>query len=98
MKKTYERYRKAFKLEAVRLVEESNESVRQVARDLNVRPSQLYKWRKELSEKSGEAFPGKGKVSDKEAELRQLKAEDARLKEEAEILKKAAAYFAKESG
>ena len=98
MKKNYQRYTREFKLEAVRMAEESNETMRQVARDLNIRPNQLYKWRKELSAKSPSAFPGKGHIFGKEAELQQLKAENERLKQEVDILKKAAVYFAKEAG
>ena len=59
MKKSYQRYTREFKLEAVRMAKESNETMRQVARDLNIRPNQLYKWQKELSAKSPSAFPGK---------------------------------------
>lgn len=98
MKKTYQRYTREFKIEAVRMAEQSNETMRQVARDLNIRPNQLYKWRKELATKSNEAFPGKGCAMGEGAELRQLRAENERLKQEVEILKKAAVYFARDAG
>jgi transposase len=58
----------------------------------------LYKWREQLTVKGGDsAFPGSGRQRGPDAELTALKREVARLKEENEILKKAARYFAKES-
>lgn len=97
-RRPYRRFSKEFKLEAVRLAEESDQPVTQVARELGIRVNQIYKWRKELNAKQGDAFPGKGHQSGHAAEVSHLKREIARLKEENEILKKAAKYFAKESG
>jgi len=66
--------------------------------ELGVRRNQLYKWKEQLSIKGGEAFPNKrGRpTKDQQSELTTLKQENDRLKEEVEILKKAAAYFARE--
>ena len=97
-RRPYRRFSKEFKLEAVRLAEGSDQAVTQVARELGIRVNQIYKWRKELDAKQGDAFPGKGHQAGHAAEVTRLKREIARLKEENEILKKAAKYFAKESG
>ena len=86
-------YNKAFKEEAVRLAEKSG--VTQVASDLGIHPNMIYSWKRQLAGNPNQAFPGKGNPTD--PELSQLKKENARLKEEVEILKKAAAFFAKES-
>ena len=61
-RRPYRRFSKEFKLEAVRLAEESDQPVTQVARELGIRVNQIYKWRKELNAKQGDAFPGKGHV------------------------------------
>ena len=96
-KKKYKRYSKEFKLEAVRLAEESSKPVQVVARELGLRANQIYKWKEQLESKKEEAFPGSGRQSGPEAEIARLRRELEVAKEEAEILKKAAAYFAKES-
>jgi transposase len=89
----YKTYSKEFKIEAVRLAEKSDKPVTQVARELGVRQNQIYKWKKQLETHSSKAFPGKGReVDDETARLRR---ELAAAKEEIDILKKAAAYFAK---
>ena len=97
MTRQYKKYSKEFKLEAVRLAEESDKPVTQIARELNLRVNQIYKWRKELTSKAEDAFPGKGKQIGKTAELTKLRKENERLRMENEILKKAAIYFAKEN-
>jgi transposase len=88
-------YTKEFKLEAVRLLTESDKSGTELARELGVRRNQLYKWRKELEDK-GEvtAFKGPGrkvsKETDKHDEVNRLQKENEQLREELEIIKKAA--------
>jgi transposase len=91
----YKVYSKEFKLEAIRLADESSKSVAQVSRELGLRPNQIVKWRKQLEAKQEGAFPGKGKSSDKDAEIRRLKKELASSREENEFLKKTAVFFAK---
>jgi transposase len=83
-------YTEEFKREAVSLLEKS-ENKSQVARDLGVHMSLLKKWQKKLKQNGEKAFPGKGKLPDDE--LSQLKRENARLKEEVEILKKTVGIF-----
>ncbi len=92
--KKYTQYTKAFKLEAIRLVEESDKPVAQIARELGIRQNQIYKWKKQLETHQEKAFPGKGQPMDEENA--RLRKELAAAKEEIDILKKAAAYFAKE--
>ena len=69
----------------------------QASQDLNVHPSQLRDWVKKLSEDPQHAFPGHGQMKPEQLEIVRLKREVAKLKAERDILKKAAAYFAKES-
>jgi transposase-like protein len=92
-------FTREFKLEAVRLLEKGNKPAADLARELGVRRNQLYKWKEELSDRGEAAFPGHGRhANDKDAEIARLKRELERVREERDILKKAAQYFAKESG
>ena len=95
-RKPYKRYTKEFKIQAVKLAEESDKPITQIARELGVRQNQIYKWKKELEANGEVAFPGTGKVADPDPEKTQLRKELAEAKEEIEILKKAAAYFARD--
>ncbi len=94
-KRAYKTYTKEFKVEAIRLADESDKPVTQVARELGLRVNQIYKWRKQLELKQDGAFPGKGQASDKDAEIRRLKRALAASQEENEFLKKTAVFFAK---
>jgi transposase len=95
-KRTYCQYSPEFKREAVRLAEQSESTITQVARELGVRVNQIYKWRRQIQEKQDDAFPGSGRRPAREDELTLLKREVERLRMENEILKKAKAYFARE--
>jgi len=90
-------FSKEFKLEAVRLVKERGVTVAQAARDLDVHPNVLRLWVKEFLADPRYAFPGHGRMKPEQLELERLRREVIRLKAERDILKKAAAYFAKES-
>ena len=90
-----------FKLEAVRLVD-SGRAFLDVARSLGLRADMLRKWRRQFVAAAApadprEAFPGPGQLTSQDEEVRRLRREVAVLREEREILKKAAAFFAKES-
>jgi len=89
-----------FKREAVRLLEQGNKEAAQLARELGVKRNQLYKWQKEVHQFGNGAFPGQGQRqgTKRTDETRVLHAEMKKLREENEILKKAALYFARESG
>ncbi|SRR5258708_4798365 len=91
------RYTKEFKVEAARLVLERGVSVRQAARDLDLHANVLRNWVREFRTDPAFCFPGNGQQKPEAAEVTALKREIARLKMERDILKKAAAYFAKES-
>jgi transposase len=83
-----------FKKEAVRLLETSAKQPADLARELGVRRNQLYKGKEQLGKRGAQAFPGSGtKPTD---ELARLRKELEQVKEERDILKKAAAYFAQE--
>lgn len=96
MKEERRRYTREFKLEAVRLTEESERSVAAVARDLGIHPNNLYKWRQELATDGQEAFPGHGNLRASEAEVQHLRRELDKVRQERDILKKALLYFTKE--
>jgi transposase len=91
------RFTREFKLEAVRLIKERGVSYAQAAEDLGVHPTQLRDWVKKLADDPQHAFPGQGQMKPENQEIARLKREVAKLKAERDILKKAAAYFAKES-
>ncbi len=91
------RFSREFKVEAVRLVRERGVSLAQASRDLGVHVSVLRSWVREFQADPAHAFPGEGQQRPEDAEVTQLRREVARLKMERDILKKAAAFFAKES-
>lgn len=93
-KRPYASYTKQFKLEAIRLANESDKPVTQVARELGLRVNQIYKWKQQLELKPDTAFAGQGKTSDKE-EIKRLKKALTAANEENEFLKKTAIFFAK---
>lgn len=95
--RTRRTFNREFKLEAVRLVRERGVSVSQAARDLGVHGSVLQRWVREQASDPHFAFPGQGQMKPEQAEIEHLKKEVTKLKMERDILKKAAAYFAKES-
>ena len=85
-----------FKREAVRLLESSKKQPSDLARELGVRRNQLYKWKDQLSRCGEQAFPGNGRRKASSDEVTRLRQELEQVKQERDILKKAAAYFAKE--
>jgi transposase len=88
-------YSVEFKLEAVRRIEQTGESVTKAAEELGVKPSTLQGWVTKYKQSPNAPFPGSGKLSPEDEKLRKLERENRELKEEIEILKKAAAFFAK---
>jgi transposase len=91
------KFSREFKREAVSLVRDRGVSAAQAARDLDLHENVLRKWVKELGNDPQQAFPGHGQVKPEQLEIERLRKEVARLKAERDILKKAAAFFAKES-
>lgn len=83
-----------FKASAVDMVENQGYRVEDVCRRLDINRSNLNRWRRELGASSNEAAP---EADDKDAQLKRQQEEIRQLREEREILKKAAAFFANES-
>jgi transposase len=92
-KGTRRKYSKEFKLEAVRMLEAGDRTGTQIEHDLGIGSGQVYKWRKELEAVGGRAFPGNGTPRDEE--LMRLRKENASLREDREILRKALAMFSR---
>lgn len=91
-------FSREFKIEAVRQVRSSGRPATAIAKELGISRDLLYRWMHDVNSASlAEAFPGHGHVPPDDEELRRLRRENARLREEREILKKAAAFFVKES-
>jgi transposase len=87
-------YTEEFKSDAVRAATTGDRSLTQVARDLGVNASVLQGWKQRLKASVGEAAGERQETL--EEENRRLRRENASLREDREILKKAAAFFAKE--
>jgi transposase len=82
-----------FKQEAVHLLATSGKSGSVIAKELGISATILNRWRKELRTTVGAAFPGKGHQTEREEEVRRLRREVDTLRQERDILKKAAAIF-----
>ena len=95
-RKPYKQYSREFKVEAIRLAAVGDKPVTQVARELGIRVNLIGKWKQQLEREAATGAPAKrGRPVDDE--VGRLQRENARLKEENELLKKAAIYFARES-
>lgn len=93
-RKTFSR---EFKLEAVRLLELGDKSPNDIAADLGIRRNMLYKWQEQIRKHGDNAFQGPGRHPvDQNDEVARLRKELAEVKQERDILKKAAAYFARD--
>ena len=90
-------FTREFKREAVRLLEQGQRPAAEIARELGIPRNRLYKWQAQLAKEGAVAFPGSGRRAGPAEELARLKRELERVTEERDILKKAAAYFARES-
>jgi transposase len=107
MTRKYASFSKEFKLEALRLADDTEVSIAQLARNLGIRRNMIYKWRSEMESKQEGAFKRTASESSvwQEDSMAELITENQRLKKalklsqmEAEILKKAEAYFIGEKG
>ncbi len=91
-------YPPEFKTEAVRLYHQSGKNLQEIASDLGISTNSLREWARRTNGEN--AFKGKSRTSlsqDEREELRRLQRENRILREEREILKKAAAFFAQET-
>jgi transposase len=94
---TRRKFSREFKIEAVRLVTDRGVAVVQAAGGLDVAESVLRRWMREMSAAPATAFPGNGQMWADLAGIAALKKEVACLRAERDILKKAAAFFAREA-
>ena len=96
MSKKRRSYTREFKSDAVRLVTEEGYTIAEAARSLGIHANTLFKWKQKVEAEAESALNGSLNGEEKE-ELRRLRQENKRLRMERDILKKATAYFAKES-
>ena len=95
-RKDRQRFTREFKIEAVRLANESGKLVTDIARDLGISVQLLYKWQEDVAKLGETAFPGHGHGKKQDDELSKLRRENVQLREERDILKKTVIFFAKE--
>ncbi len=95
MPRTRPPYPPEFKAEAVRLVKSSEETIAQIAKDLGISDQTLRNW---VGQDNVDAGKTTGLTSDERTRMRELERENRKLREEREILRKAAAFFAAETG
>ena len=84
-----------FKVEIAKQVASGKRGARSMAQELGVHENTIHKWVQQYSEDPENAFPGCGHMKPEEEELKRAKRRIHELEQEVEILKKAAAYFAK---
>ena len=89
------RYTPEFKLEAVRLISDQGQRVKDVAESLGVHPGLLHQWRAAVRANGSNAFSADAPAKLESEEIRQLRRELKVAREERDILKKALGYFAK---
>ena len=97
MKQNRKQYTPEFKREAVALIIQQGHGYAEAARILNINVSVLRRWEKEQRDHGSQAFPGQGHQLPELEEIARLKRELKRAHTEIEILKKATAYFARET-
>ena len=93
MSKTKPQHSREYKLEVLELLKTSGKSKAQLERDLGLYPGQIKTWQKALAADGEQAFPGTGRQTETEAELRRLRRELEITRQERDILKKAVAIF-----
>ena len=89
-------YSREFKVQAVKMIAEQGLSIREVSRDLGVSETVIRNWKRKLAEEGDQAFPGNGRLTADQEELRRLREENRQLRMERDILKKATTFFANE--
>ena len=91
------KYSQEFKHDAVKLATEQGYRLSEAARNLDIDVSVLRRWIIGSAKDKSTAFPGNGRMTPEQVEIKRLREENKRLLMEREILKKAAAFFANES-
>lgn len=97
MGETNRHFSREFKRDAVQLVTEKGMAARKVARELDIHPNLLHIWKRQFLAQGDKAFTGKGRIKPEQVEIRGLRKQLERVKEERDILKKALAVFSKQS-
>jgi transposase len=93
MKKPRKQYTREFKMEAVQLLETSGKSASELERELGLGKGNLWRWKKKLAADGEQAFPGHGRLTPEQEEIRRLKRELEITRQQRDILKKAVAIF-----
>ncbi len=91
----HRQFSKEFKRNALQLVMEKGVSVGKVARELDIHPNLIHRWRRDYLAEGESAFVGTGNLKPEDAELKRLQKELEDVKEERDILKKALSVFSK---
>jgi len=86
-------YTKEFKLETLKLAETSEKSVSQIEREMGLPAGVIFRWQWQLRQDGGQAFLGHGNLKKAETRIEQLEKENANLRMERDILKKAVRVF-----
>jgi transposase-like protein len=92
------KYTKEFKLEAIRMYENSERPAAEIEKELGITPGLLSRWKQNLDKlpRKEEAFPGNGKLMDTDARIRQMEREIFQLRQDKDILKKVLEMFSKD--
>ena len=93
MTRVLKQYSREFKMESVRLLETSGRSAVQLERELGIGKGNLSRWKRKFAADGEDAFPGHGRLTPEQEELRRLKRENEIQRQERDILKKAIAIF-----
>ena len=93
MTKNRRKYTREFKLEAVRLLETSGRSASQIEREMGIGSGCLGRWKRQFAKEGEHAFPGHGRQTPEQEQLRQLERENKILRQQRDILRKAVAIF-----
>lgn len=96
MKRTVKTYSEEFRLEALRLLETSGKSVREIEEDLGLTQGLLYKWRRRYRVNEAETKLERSEDREMQAKIRRLEHEKTILQQERDILKKALSIFSQE--
>ncbi len=89
-------FSREFKAESVRLVKESGATIGEVARDLEIRADLVRRWKRQVEEEGRSAFPGSGRLVERDEEVRRLQRQLRRVTMERDILRKALGIVSEE--
>ena len=87
------RFSREYKQEVVEMAVNGGHAISELAKDLDIRPDMIRRWVKQHGEDPEQAFPGHGRLRERDEELRRLRRENRVLREERAILKKVVAIF-----